>query len=507
VPKGFRGGDGRLVLIVAKIMLMLWVPVTAVLAASYRPALACSLAMLGAILFLPSKVVFDFPGVPPLGRQEITSLSMLVFGLLFHGRRLVGIRPGWGVDSLLFVVLLGGVGTILTNGDVLTYGPRVIPGLQPYDAVSTVVRDVIALGIPFLLGRAFFRTSRDLRTLVLVLIGGALLYTLLILFELRMSPQLHRWVYGFHPQRFLQSMRGSGYRPTVFMGSGLAVAIFIASTLVLSMAMLKARLPIFQFSPRLVVAYLAGILVACKSMASILYGTMGLGVLALFRPRAQTQVASMLAVLSLLYPVARTYDFFPATELVEMASFVSADRAHSLDYRFRNEDLLLAKANERILLGWGGFGRNRVYDPKRGGDRTITDGYWIIQLGTRGILGMLASFGFMVLPVLITNRRIHRIRDARDRALVGALALVLGFMTVDLLPNGLFTYLPLFIGGALLGVIQGLTSPRVLAAQARAAAQHRGAALQPAAIAPELAPARRTSASLAQARHWRRGGS
>ena len=51
------------------------------------------------------------------------------------------------------------------------------------------------------------------------------------------------------------------------------------------------------------------------------------------------------------------------------------ERGRSLEFRFLNEDLLLAKSRERLLFGWGNQGRSRVYDPVTGEDRSTTDGF------------------------------------------------------------------------------------------------------------------------------------
>ncbi len=69
------------------------------------------------------------------------------------------------------------------------------------------------------------------------------------------------------------------------------------------------------------------------------------------------------------------YDGRSIADFVEQN--VSADRANSLRHRLNNEDMLLSRAFESPLFGWGGWGRNRVYD-ENGKDLTVTDGLWII---------------------------------------------------------------------------------------------------------------------------------
>ena len=59
--------------------------------------------------------------------------------------------------------------------------------------------------------------------------SAALIYAPLCLLELRLSPQLHRWVYGYHQHDFVQTMRDGGYRPMVFMEHGLMVSFWMAA--------------------------------------------------------------------------------------------------------------------------------------------------------------------------------------------------------------------------------------------------------------------------------------
>ena len=70
-----------------------------------------------------------------------------------------------------------------------------------------------------------------------------LVYSLPMLFEIRISPQLHRWVYGYFPNdAFVQQMRGGGFRPVVFFPHGLALALFTAIALLCVFIVMRARL-------------------------------------------------------------------------------------------------------------------------------------------------------------------------------------------------------------------------------------------------------------------------
>ena len=52
---------------------------------------------------------------------------------------------------------------------------------------------------------------------------------------------------------------------------------------------------------------------------------------------------------------------------------------------------------ERPVWGWGGWGRNRVFDTS-GRDVSVTDGMWVIYLGVYGLVGLVAWTALLLLP-------------------------------------------------------------------------------------------------------------
>lgn len=62
------------------------------------------------------------------------------------------------------------------------------------------------------------------------LVIAGLIYTVPMLYEIRMSPQLHTIFYGYFPHSFGQQARGGGFRPVVFMGHGLLVGFLRLSS-------------------------------------------------------------------------------------------------------------------------------------------------------------------------------------------------------------------------------------------------------------------------------------
>ena len=295
----------------------------------------------------------------------------------------------------------------------------------------------------------------------LVIAGSA--YSLLLLFEIRMSPQLHFWVYGYYPSDFIQEMReGGGFRPMVFMGHGLIAAFFAMTTAVASAVLWRADVSVFRaVRPAWLASYLSIVLVLCKSGAALVYGTVLMPLVLWTRPRAQATVAVVLVALALSYPLMRIAEVFPTKELVEISMSINEGRANSLKFRFDREEQLLQRASERFLFGWGRFGRNRVHLEDWQGvaaDASVTDGRWIITLGQFGLFGFLAEFGLLGLSVFYAAKNSDLPKRFAMWYFLGGLALLGAVNIVELLPNSTLPALgpgyspePAWIGGGSFG--------------------------------------------------------
>lgn len=434
--------------------LFLFIPLTLWFYSRMPATKATLVTVLGGVLFLPEVLAVDPPLLPPMDKTSITAFWAFA-GCMWKARGDVRrARPFRGIDLLFVLLLLCNVGTAVTNQFPLISGPIVRQGLTLYDSFALGIKDTLAIYLPFLLGRAMFTDRRDLRTLLNGLVVGGVVYALLALIEIRFSPQLHNWLYGYHQMDFSMAMRFGGYRPMIFMQTGLAVGMFLLAATIAAIVLHRTG----NVRVR-TVWFLGVVLVLCKSTGAIIYALVVLPVVALVKfPRAR--LPAFLALLTLLYPVLRTTDTFPTDSLVEQAEKINEERALSLWFRFDQEYQLLQRALEQPLFGWGGYNRNRHFDPVTGEDLSVTDGDWAIQIGSRGLVGFTAVYGLLTVPVVLTFRRIKRVRRRQDRQRLAALALITSLLVVDLLPNGLFHCLPFFLSGALFGLLQGLSDKR-----------------------------------------------
>lgn len=440
----------------AAIALLAW-PVVALWLYSSRPvAQATVWTFLGAFLLLPvgAASIKFVEGVPQLDKVSIPALAALA-GCFFIARRPLRFRNGFGLaEILLLMFFIGPVVTSELNNDPVMSGPHLSPGVGTYDALSAIFAQFLFV-LPFFLGRQFLNNSHDIEETLRSLVVAGLLYSLPMLFEIRISPQLHYWLYGFYPFGFATQMRYGGFRPTVFMENGLVAAFFVMTATMAAAAFWRTRTLVHKRSAGAITAYLGALLILCKSLGGLLYSVFLIPLVCFAKPQLQLRIAMILVIFALAYPLVRATNLWPTTHLVSAARSINDDRADSLEFRFDNEQQLLNRASQRILFGWGRFGRNRVYD-EWGTDIGITDGRWIVTIGVYGVFGFLAEFGLLALPVFCAASALRFSETERDSIFLGTLALIIAINLIDLLPNGSLSPWTWLLAGALLGRAEAL---------------------------------------------------
>lgn len=413
--------------------------------------------VLGAQLFLPVGATIKFSMIPIFDKATIPSLCILIGYLLKGPKRTSRARIGL-TDVFLAALVLGPIATSELNGDPLVFADRVVAGVGLYDAISAAEFSFITL-IPFFVGRWYFGDEKSmivvLRSLVFAMAG----YSVLLLFEVRFSPQLHYWLYGYYPSDFIQAIRSGEFRPMAFMGHGLTAARFVLLALLASVGLWTVSAGSKSMFARLS-SCLAIMIYFCRTLSALVYSVSIAPLIVLARPRLQVRIAVLLALAALLYPIARELDLFPTDILLKAAGSVSVERAGSLEVRFSNENRLLAHALARPLFGWGRYGRSRIYDENSGADTSVTDGQWIITLGQFGLLGFVAQFGLLCIGIFRSNKALSRASSLSDQRLLSTLSLMMAITVIDLLPNSGLEPWTWLMCGALVGRTDALLSPR-----------------------------------------------
>lgn len=450
----------------ASFALFAWPLVVIVLFNKLAIPRALTVSVVAGYLLLPLEPRYDLPLLPPYDKNTAVLLPALLMAIMMSrrpemhgGPPVLSGRPGWLPQSKLlrvcfFAILAGALLTVLTNGDALTFPRRTLPGLRPYDAGSTILSSLIAL-LPFVLARKYLARPEDVAMLLTVLAVAALAYSLPTLWEVRMSPRLNAQVYGFFPHDWRQHLRAGGYRPVVFLEHGLRLGLFLAIGMIALAIVTRLGREARRSLGIAGLLWLLATLVLSKNLTAFLIVCLLLPVALATRARTQLLVAAVLAGTVLIYPMMRATGLVPVQTVTSaIASFADSDRLGSLTYRLANEDILLEKANDRALFGWGGWGRARVYD-EQGRDISTTDGTWIIQFGENGWVGYLARFGLLTFPILLLAFR----RDDEPVSLAtSGLAVVLAANLLDLLPNSGLTPLTWLMAGALAGRLEVRTA-------------------------------------------------
>lgn len=406
-------------------------------------------SVLGAYLLLPVKTSFEFSGVPPLDKTSISNLSILIGCALFARERWLGAFKNPAIVGLAVLFVFSPFATSVFNPESFLYGDRFIPPMTLYDAASQAALNIITL-IPFVAAYGLLNTDERRRRFLFALVLAALAYSVLMLIEVRLSPQLHRLIYGFFPHSFGQQMRGGGFRPVVFLGHGLLVAIFCAMALAAAAARWKDATGTRRTRSGLFAAYLALVLVLCKSLGAFVLAAVMVPAIAFLRARRLALLSAALCGMVLLYPAVRAAGLIPTATISEMTNAFSTDRGDSLGVRLINEDQLLQKAAQKPMFGWGSWGRNRIYDPETGKDDSITDGSWIIAFGTWGWAGYLSMFGLLSLGAvsLLWRRRALKAISVPSAALCALLTINL----LDSVPNSSIVPLTWLIAGAVFAI-------------------------------------------------------
>ena len=437
------------------LMLLAWPVIAVVLYRRLPLERAVIWSILGAYLILPPLVNFDFPLVPPFNKVSIPNLVAYGCCVLMLGLRVPFLPESTVGKILILLFLFSPVATVLTNSDPIWFKVGGLPGLRAHDSFSAVISQAIDI-LPFILARQLLATESAQREIVWALMLAGLAYSLPMLVEIRLSPQMNVWVYGFFQHDFIQMMRDGGYRPIVFLPHALWVAFFTLMALMSAVALWRHAEPAKRTMHMFAAGYLGILLVLCKSMASLLYAVVLVPLVRFASVRSQLRIAAVLAVVALFFPLLRGADLVPVKAMLTEAEAFSEDRAASLAFRFNNEDRLLERARERPMFGWGAWGRNRVYDPLTGKDLSVIDGRWIITIGTLGWFGYIAEFGLLAWPILLLARRTRRLGADETPPYVGTLALILAANMVDMLPNATLIPFTFLLAGAALGYAESL---------------------------------------------------
>ena len=377
--------------IAAYIALFGWIPAAVAMFAILPSRHAAAVAAIGSWLVLPPYQI-PVANFPDYSKITAASLGMVLGTLLFGFHHIITFRPRW-FDLPILMWCFTGLLSCLSNG------------LGIYDGLSSTLDLILTWGLPYLFGRIYFGDRSGLYIFTVGIVVGGLVYVLPCLWEVKMSPNILGFVYGF--SRW-QGTRFGGYRPHVFFRTGLECGMWMTAVSLTGWWFWRCGVitKIGGTSFKLVwLPILLGTTVLCRSTGAI-FLLVG-GVLVLWAStRYRTRVLLLALVLfGPVYAGLRIPNVWSGQELVSLlAKYFNEDRAKSLEFRFKCENLLIAKAIKRPVFGWGGWGRSDAYfvdDYEVVGRKAPTDGLWVITFGTKGYCGLILFYLVLELPAIL----------------------------------------------------------------------------------------------------------
>ena len=412
---------------------------------NYLPARrALIIVIIVGTFFLPN-ATYIFSGLPDYRKVTAIALTAVMGVALFDFSKIANFRFRL-IDFPMLVFCFCPIATSLHNS------------LGLYNGLSGALSSLFTWGFAYFIGRMYFNSYEAIKELVYGLLVVGVVFSLLCLWEVKMSPQLHTQLYGFFPHSFLQQWRAPGvFRPVVFFNHGIQTSLWLAilSTLAFSAWYSRAirsvrGIPIFWCLVGFVIA-----LLFTRTLTGV--ASFGLGATAFYlAARFKKQMGLFfLCLIVPLYLVARISLGWDALWLVEQVeTYVGPQRASSLKTRVVNEQKLVERVDYSLLFGVGTWGRINISEEGETLRRLIQDSMWMIMLSSRGLVGVCSLFFSLTVPPLMALRALKRQQVSRDKKCL-ALGIIVSVLIINL--NMLFNTSNYFIVTAMLGAVVNIS--------------------------------------------------
>lgn len=433
--------------------LLIWVPIVYMIFESMPSEQAVVVSFIFAWLFLPPLQI-PLPAIPDWTKMSATTFSIALIASAKQSHRFTSLRFRW-FDLPVTVFCLCPILSSLTANQGL------------YDGLSASVEELVRWGLPYVIGRAFLGNARGQYLMCLGLAVGGLVYAPLCLFEIRMSPVLKLWVYGFNSRGILDfDMRYGGYRPIVFLTFGLETAWWMCcSTLACYFLWQSGAVTRLRGYPMSLLTYgMMFISLACKSTGALVQIILGFGLFTVARRTRSVVLIYPLLFLPPMYCFLRPLGIWSGSALVTaVGATFGPSRAQSLAYRFEQEELLMQSAMGRPVFGWARMGGFNV-GPQ--GQLAVLDGYWIIVFGTMGAVGLVGLNGMHLVPTYLFLRRFKPEEWLTPEvAPTLTFAVILPLYMLDNLSNAMLN--PVY--AVIMGAVSGYIPSRLASGQTRTA--------------------------------------
>ncbi|MEM6749783.1 MAG: hypothetical protein AAGA57_00015 [Planctomycetota bacterium] len=364
-------------------------------------------------MFLPNisdAEAFNLPLLPKVRKTTAPGYAVAIGMVLFDLGRVLAFRFK-AIDWLALTFVFIPVISCFMNFEYFGYSPlRAVHG-----SLSLVLPNVLTWGVPYFAGRLYFSDGPGMLRLVKAFVTAAMVYAPFCLIEARMTPQFHRWVYGYHATDFAMAMRLGGFRPRVFMWHGLMTGLFMCSAAVAAtwLWVSGSVKKMWVFPMWMVAPGMIGMGIVTKSTGAIGLMLAFLAAMAVIYVTKLKWILVVMAMAAPLYITVRVLGW-QGFELLNLAHKFDDERAMSLGGRMMNENAFIQRGLERPLFGWAGWDRwhGRIdgslsAQAERYADRiTVPDGWWVIAFGTTGFVGLGSLILYLTMPAILLVKRV-----------------------------------------------------------------------------------------------------
>jgi hypothetical protein len=415
-----------------------WLPVVAILFRAIEPRRAVLVAVLGGLLFLPAGHLRVGPPsfTIQIDRWVTTGLGLILGALAFDRRSLSRFRPRWLDLPMVAYALFPLIG--LATG---------VPG-SAIDVLDAVTMRGLGWGVPYLMGRIYFGQGDGPARVCIALTIAGMAYIPLCLYEEFAGPPRYLAVllYGAPNQGGLVERLG-GWRPEVFLGSGLTLGSWMALTTVTATWLWLGktwRLPGWpSWVPPLA---LLATTISCRGVYSYILLTIGILTAFLTRWFRTRVILTLLAVVPFTYMGLRASGLWDGRQLEKGA--VLLGRPGTVAARLKAEDEII----HRVLARNPAFGfGNDVY---RSDAANKPDSLWLQALWMGGLAGLAVHMtAVFVLPAALGLSKPWSRPDRRQAASpTWALACWCLLQLIEGMHNSTNFSVTALIGGTLIGL-------------------------------------------------------
>jgi len=429
-----------------------WLPIVLYIYTRYPAQRAVIISSLVAFLFLPVAFI-KLPLIPAYNKTTATVYGILLATVIYDSARFSRFKLSWIDAPMLLWCFVSPFMSSMTND------------LGPQDAISSSMFQAMSWGGPYFLGRLYLGNLEGLKKLGIGIFVWSLVYVPFCWYESRTFSSLHVLVYGVNTGRdAAQSIRYGGYRPQVFLEHGLMLGVWLMTGSIMGIVLWQTgglkRLwnkPIGMWMAILLLTFVV-------SRSTGAYSLFLMGMMIIFVAwRFKNTILVWLMVAGICYYLyAGATGTFPNKEIIgTLRQVFDQDRVASLQFRFDNEEILGAKARQQMLFGWGGFGRNRIYN-EAGEDISVTDSLWIITFGINGAFGLVTMTAAILTPSIgFLIRYPARLWRNPNVAPAAALAVCIVLYMLDCVLNAMVNPIFMLAAGGLAGAV---TQPKKVAA-------------------------------------------